>query len=136
MNDVSGTEDLDPLETREWLESIDSVLRAEGPARAHFLLERLIDHTRRAGGYLPFRPNTAYVNTIAVGHEPPYPGDRALERRVEAYIRWNAMAMWCRPIASRVSTADTSRPMPPRPRFTRWASITSGARPRPIIPAI
>ena len=93
MNDVSRTEDLDPVETREWLESIDSVLQAEGPARAHFLLERLIDHTRRAGGYLPFRPNTAYVNTIAVGQEPPYPGDRALERRIEAYIRWNAVAM-------------------------------------------
>ncbi|HEY7928432.1 MAG TPA: pyruvate dehydrogenase (acetyl-transferring), homodimeric type [Steroidobacteraceae bacterium] len=93
MNDVSRTEDLDPVETREWVESIDSVLRAEGPARAHFLLERLIDHTRRAGGYLPFRPNTAYVNTIAVGQEPPYPGDRALERRIEAYIRWNAVAM-------------------------------------------
>ncbi len=93
MNDVTSAEDLDPVETREWLESIDSVLRAEGPARAHFLLERLIDHTRRSGAYLPFRPNTAYVNTIPVGQEPAYPGDRALERRIEAYIRWNAMAM-------------------------------------------
>jgi pyruvate dehydrogenase E1 component len=94
MNDVtSSNEDLDPLETREWLESIDSVLRAEGPARAHYLLERLIDHTRRSGAYLPFRPNTAYVNTIPVVQEPSYPGDRALERRIEAYIRWNAMAM-------------------------------------------
>src|SRR5579871_2358918 len=94
MNDVSTTPaDLDPIETREWLASIDSVLRTEGPQRAHYLLERLIDHTRRAGGYLPFRPNTAYVNTIAVGQEPAYPGDRALERRIEAYIRWNAVAM-------------------------------------------
>ncbi|HEX4051739.1 MAG TPA: pyruvate dehydrogenase (acetyl-transferring), homodimeric type [Steroidobacteraceae bacterium] len=93
MNDVSSTEDLDPVETREWLESIDSVLQAEGPARAHFLLERLIDHTRRSGAYLPFRSNTAYVNTIAVGQESRYPGDRALERRIEAYIRWNAVAM-------------------------------------------
>jgi pyruvate dehydrogenase E1 component len=93
MNDVSTNEDLDPLETREWLESIDSVLRVEGPARAHYLLERLIDHARRSGAYLPFRPNTAYVNTIPVVQEPPYPGDRALERRIEAYIRWNAMAM-------------------------------------------
>jgi pyruvate dehydrogenase E1 component len=93
MNDVTSTEDLDPVETREWLESIDSVLRAEGPGRAHFLLDRLIDHSRRSGAYLPFRPNTAYVNTIPVGQEPPYPGDRALERRIEAYIRWNAVAM-------------------------------------------
>ncbi len=93
MNDVSTPSDGDPLETREWLESIDSVLRLEGPQRAHYLLERLIDHTRRSGAYLPFRPNTAYVNTIASSAQPEYPGDRALERRIEAYIRWNAMAM-------------------------------------------
>jgi pyruvate dehydrogenase E1 component len=86
-------DDVDPVETQEWLESIDSVLRVEGPERAHFLLERLIDYTRRSGLYLPFKPNTAYVNTIATGQEPQYPGDRALERRLEAYIRWNAMAM-------------------------------------------
>jgi pyruvate dehydrogenase E1 component len=93
MNDVTPPADLDPVETREWLASIDSVLRAEGPQRAHYLLERLIDHTRRSGAYLPFRPNTAYVNTIAVTAQPEYPGDRSLERRIEAYIRWNAMAM-------------------------------------------
>ncbi|MEI8297447.1 MAG: pyruvate dehydrogenase (acetyl-transferring), homodimeric type [Pseudomonadota bacterium] len=86
-------DDADPLETQEWLESIDSVLTAHGPERAHFLLERLIDHTRRAGGYLPFKPNTAYVNSISAAQEKPYPGNRALERRLEAYIRWNAMAM-------------------------------------------
>jgi pyruvate dehydrogenase E1 component len=93
MNDVNASADRDPLETREWLESIDAVLRVEGPQRAHYLLERLIDHTRRSGAYLPFRPNTAYVNTIAASAQPEYPGDRALERRIEAYIRWNAMAM-------------------------------------------
>ena len=86
-------EDADPLETQEWLESIDSILKAYGPERAHFLLERMIDHTRRAGGHLPFKPNTAYVNSISAAHEQPYPGNRALERRLEAYIRWNAMAM-------------------------------------------
>ncbi len=93
MNDVTTPGDQDPLETREWLASIESVLRAEGPQRAHYLLERLIDHTRRSGAYLPFRPNTAYVNTIAASAQPEYPGDRAIERRIEAYIRWNAMAM-------------------------------------------
>ena len=67
MTDSPKLEDLDPVETREWLESIDSVLRTQGPERAHFLLERLIDHTRRSGAYLPFKPNTAYVNTIPVG---------------------------------------------------------------------
>ncbi|HEY8538445.1 MAG TPA: pyruvate dehydrogenase (acetyl-transferring), homodimeric type [Steroidobacteraceae bacterium] len=93
MSSLSRIDDVDPDETREWLESIDSVLKTHGPERAHFLLERLIDHTRRSGGYLPFRPNTAYVNTISGSLEKEYPGDRTIERRLEAYIRWNAMAM-------------------------------------------
>ena len=86
-------DDIDPTETQEWIESIDSVLRVQGAERAHYLLERVIDHTRRSGAYLPFRPNTAYVNTISPGQEKEYPGNRALERRNEAYIRWNAIAM-------------------------------------------
>ncbi|HXY96877.1 MAG TPA: pyruvate dehydrogenase (acetyl-transferring), homodimeric type [Steroidobacteraceae bacterium] len=93
MTEPPKLEDLDPVETREWLESIDSVLKNHGPERAHYLLERLIDYTRRSGAYLPFRPNTAYVNSIPSGREPEYPGNRALERRIEAYIRWNALAM-------------------------------------------
>jgi pyruvate dehydrogenase E1 component len=93
MFEASKIEDSDPSETREWLESIDSVLRVHGAERAHYLLERVIDHTRRSGAYLPFKPNTAYVNTISTAQQLEYPGDRALERRIKAYIRWNAMAM-------------------------------------------
>jgi pyruvate dehydrogenase E1 component len=93
MTESPKLEDLDPVETQEWLESIDSVLKTHGAARAHFLLERLIDYTRRSGAYLPYKPNTAYVNTISPGQEPEYPGDRAIERRLEAYLRWNALAM-------------------------------------------
>jgi pyruvate dehydrogenase E1 component len=93
MFDASKIEDADPDETREWLESIDSVLRVHGAERAHYLLERLIDYTRRSGAHLPFKPNTAYVNSIAPAQEQEYPGDRALEKRIKAYIRWNAMAM-------------------------------------------
>ncbi|WP_129642719.1 pyruvate dehydrogenase (acetyl-transferring), homodimeric type [Peristeroidobacter agariperforans] len=93
MSEPSRFDDLDPEETREWLESIDSVIKAQGAGRAHFLLERLIDFTRRSGAYLPFKPNTAYVNTISPGQEQEYPGDRSIERRIEAFIRWNAMAM-------------------------------------------
>ena len=93
MTDAATADDLDPTETREWLESIDSVLKTHGAERAHFLLEQLIDHTRRSGGYLPFKPNTAYVNTISTGHQKDYPGSREYERRIEAYLRWNAMAM-------------------------------------------
>jgi pyruvate dehydrogenase E1 component len=93
MTQQSPFEDIDPTETQEWLESIDSVMRAQGPERAHFLLEKLVDFTRRSGAYLPFKPNTAYLNTISKAQEPEYPGDRSLERRNEAYIRWNALAM-------------------------------------------
>src|ERR1700731_4388813 len=93
MTQQSPFEDIDPIETREWLESIDSVMRAQGPERAHFLLEKLVDFTRRSGAYLPFKPNTAYLNTISRAQQPDYPGDRALERRNEAYMRWNALAM-------------------------------------------
>jgi pyruvate dehydrogenase E1 component len=93
MTPKSPFEDIDPTETQEWLESLDSVLRAQGPERAHFLLEKLVDFTRRSGTYLPFKPNTAYLNTISKVQEPEYPGDRSLERRNEAYLRWNALAM-------------------------------------------
>ena len=93
MSDTSRFDDIDPLETSEWLESIDSVLGSSGPQRAHFLLNQMIDFARRSGAYLPYTPNTAYLNTIATGRQPEYPGDRSIERRIEAYIRWNAMAM-------------------------------------------
>ncbi|MGO9804870.1 MAG: pyruvate dehydrogenase (acetyl-transferring), homodimeric type [Steroidobacteraceae bacterium] len=102
MTEPPKLEDLDPVETREWLESIDSVLKTHGPERAHYLLERLIDYTRRSGAYLPFKPNTAYVNSIPSGREPEYPGNRALERRIEAYIRWNALVMVL--LANRISS--------------------------------
>ncbi len=93
MSGPNDHHDIDPLETREWLESIDSVLRVHGGQRAHFLIDRLIDEVRRSGAYLPFSANTAYVNTIQPGREAPYPGQRSVEKRIEAYIRWNALAM-------------------------------------------
>ncbi len=93
MPDIARFQDIDPTETREWLESIESVLQVHGTDRAHFLIEQLIDHARRSGAYLPYKPNTAYLNTITVGAQAPYPGDRAIEKRIEAIIRWNAMAM-------------------------------------------
>ncbi len=93
MSSFNPFDDIDPIETTEWLESIDSVLSLHGPERAHFLLNQMIDFARRSGAYLPYTPNTAYLNTISTARQPEYPGDRSLERRIEAYIRWNAMAM-------------------------------------------
>lgn len=91
-NKAAGVDD-DALETQEWLEALEAVLDREGPERAHFLLERLIDLARRSGAYIPFSPNTAYVNTIPPGLEPAHPGNLVLEERIRSYVRWNAMAM-------------------------------------------
>ena len=56
---MAGALDVDPEETREWMEALDSVLAVEGPARAHYLLEQMIDKARRSGAYLPYSANTA-----------------------------------------------------------------------------
>jgi pyruvate dehydrogenase E1 component len=85
--------DLDPTETAEWLEALDAVLAHAGPERAHALLEALIEKSRRSGAYIPFSPNTAYINTIPPHLEEKSPGDHALEWKIRSIIRWNALAM-------------------------------------------
>ncbi|MGB5225881.1 MAG: pyruvate dehydrogenase (acetyl-transferring), homodimeric type [Arenicellales bacterium] len=85
--------DPDPRETREWLDALDSVIEVEGTDRAHYLIEKLVDKARRAGAYLPFSGNTAYVNTIPANKQMRKPGDMKIENRLKSYIRWNAMAM-------------------------------------------
>jgi len=85
--------DIDPQETQEWLEALEGVLKHEGPQRAHFLLEQLVDKARRGGAYFPFSLNTAYVNTIPTAHEERSPGNHDLENRIRAYVRWNALVM-------------------------------------------
>ncbi|MET0027552.1 MAG: pyruvate dehydrogenase (acetyl-transferring), homodimeric type [Candidatus Thiodiazotropha sp.] len=94
--------DIDPIETQEWLDALEAVLENEGVERAHFLIERLVDKARRSGAHLPFSANTAYVNTIPVTKQQRFPGDRAMERRIRSFIRWNAMAMVVQ--ANRIST--------------------------------
>ena len=85
-------QDTDPLETREWLDALDAVLEVEGPERAHFLLESLVDKARRSGTNLPYTPTTAYINTIPPHAEDPLPGDQEMEHRIRSLIRWNAVA--------------------------------------------
>ncbi|TKS54967.1 pyruvate dehydrogenase (acetyl-transferring), homodimeric type [Luteimonas yindakuii] len=85
--------DTDPTETREWVESIKAVIDADGPERAHHLLENMVELTRRAGAHMPFAPTTEYINTIPAHLEPKMPGDSDLEWRIRSIIRWNAMAM-------------------------------------------
>ena len=90
---MAAKPDLDPQETQEWLDALDGVLENEGVERAHFLLERLIEKARRSGAYMPYSANTAYLNSIPLIHQPPFPGDRSMERRIRSFVRWNAMAM-------------------------------------------
>ena len=90
---MNAADDIDSLETQEWLDALAAVLEREGPERAHYLLERLIDLARRSGAQIPFRANTAYLNTIPAGLEAVSPGNQELEARIRHYIRWNAMAM-------------------------------------------
>src|SRR5437870_5023107 len=85
--------DPDALETQEWLDALESCLEREGPERAHYLLEKLVDKARRSGAYIPFSLNTAYLNTIPVHMEERSPGDHALEERIRSFCRWNAMVM-------------------------------------------
>jgi pyruvate dehydrogenase E1 component len=85
--------DLDPHETAEWLEALDQIIDEEGPDRAAYLLEQLNQRARLCGVQAPVHLNTPYINTIPPESEAPYPGDRALERRIKSIIRWNAMAM-------------------------------------------
>ncbi len=85
--------DPDTQETQEWLDALEAVIEQEGPERAHYLIERLVELARRTGINLPYKATTAYINTIPPGKETPLPGDPELEARVRNYVRWNALAM-------------------------------------------
>jgi len=85
--------DIDPQETAEWLDSFDSVVDQRGRTRARFLLMKLLERARAQQVGFPATVSTPYVNTIPADEEPWFPGDEYLERRIRAYIRWNAAVM-------------------------------------------
>jgi pyruvate dehydrogenase E1 component len=85
--------DLNPQETSEWLEALEQVVEEGGPDRAAWLLSQLSDRAVRLGVKPPANVTTPYLNTIPVEEQAPYPGDRAIERRIKSLIRWNAAAM-------------------------------------------
>jgi pyruvate dehydrogenase E1 component len=85
--------ELEAVETREWLESLDDVLQIGGPERVQRLLKQLELHAYEAGVRMPFSANTPYINTIPAEEQPPFPGSREIERRIKSLVRWNAMAM-------------------------------------------
>ena len=90
MSEVSKV-DIDALETKEWLEALESVVRTEGVERAQFLLEQVLEQARLEGVDMPTGVTTNYINTIPPQQEPAYPGDVNLERRIRSVIRWNAI---------------------------------------------
>jgi len=94
--------DIDPQETQEWLDALESILEHEGVERAHFILEHLVAKARKSGAYLPYSATTAYLNTIPPAREERSPGDPGIEWRIRSLVRWNAMAMVIK--ANRISS--------------------------------
>ncbi|MDD5577989.1 MAG: pyruvate dehydrogenase (acetyl-transferring), homodimeric type [Methylobacter sp.] len=93
ISEITGQNDIDPEETREWIESLQAVLENDGSERAHFLIEQMVAVTRHSGFDIPFSANTAYLNTIPVARQAQYPGDTTIELKIRSYVRWNAMMM-------------------------------------------
>jgi len=85
--------DIDPEETREWVDSFDAIVDARGKGRARYLLMKLLERAREQQVGFPATVSTPYVNTIPPHQEPWFPGDEHIERRIRAYIRWNAAVM-------------------------------------------
>jgi pyruvate dehydrogenase E1 component len=90
---ITQTVDADPVETQEWLDSLEYIMTSKGTDRAKYLLSVLEARARLEGVDLPIKSNTAYINTIAKHEQPPYPGNREIERRIKSFVRWNAMSM-------------------------------------------
>lgn len=90
---VIEQEDVDPTETREWIDALEAVLEHEGKERAHFLIEKLVAVARQSGSDIPFSANTAYINTISLAQQIKFPGNLTIERKIRSYVRWNAMMM-------------------------------------------
>jgi len=92
-NDPHRSTKPDDLEIHEWLDSLEYVLKHESKEQAQKILQQLQLRAQEAGVTLPFTINTPYLNTISKDKQPPYPGNRELERRIKSIIRWNAMAL-------------------------------------------
>jgi pyruvate dehydrogenase E1 component len=90
---VNQLPDTDPDETQEWLDSLDAVVDTHGKTRARFLLSKLLERARASQVSFPATVSTPYINTIPREAEPWFPGDEYIERRIRAFVRWNAAAM-------------------------------------------
>ncbi|MEY4624628.1 MAG: 2-oxo-acid dehydrogenase subunit, homodimeric type, partial [Pseudomonadota bacterium] len=90
---ANGSQDIDPIETKEWIDALNGVIKQEGVDRAAFLIDEQISHARVSGVVQPFHAETPYINTIPVEQQAKLPGDQEIEHKIRSYTRWNAMAM-------------------------------------------
>jgi pyruvate dehydrogenase E1 component len=90
---ANGSQDIDPIETKEWIDALNGVIQQEGVDRAAFLIDEQISHARVSGVVTPFHAETPYINTIPVEQQARLPGDQEIEHKIRSYTRWNAMAM-------------------------------------------
>jgi len=86
-------DDIDPVETNEWIDSLNSVIENDGSSRASYLLNKVINQAYKSGLVLPDTRTTPYINTIPPEAQEKSPGDQNIEKKIRAYIRWNAAAM-------------------------------------------
>lgn len=93
MNNEKDLKKLKEIENKEWQESLDYILKTQGPKRVTELLRKLQIYAQEHGVKIPFTANTPYINTIPPEKQPVFPGSREIERRIKSIIRWNAMAM-------------------------------------------
>ena len=118
--------DIDREETREWLESLDAAIDSDGRQRARYLMLRLLERARERQVGVPGLRSTDYINTIPPEREPWFPGDEDIERRIRAYIRWNAAIM--------VSRANKSRRRRRPHRHLRLGRVAVRGRLQPLLP--
>ena len=134
----SQTPDVDPEETAEWLESLDAVLEKAGRGRARYLMLKMLERAREKNVGVPALRSTDYVNTIPASREPDFPGDEHIERRIRAYVRWNAAIMVSRAnrpeigvgghIATYASAASRSSSEPAPSSSTATPAVACGTK--------
>ena len=93
LTKVADASDLDPQETREWLDALSAVRGHRGNDRAEFVVNSVIDAARSSGLIIQQTLTTPYCNTIPLNQQPELPGDRAIEHKLRSIIRWNALAI-------------------------------------------
>ena len=89
----ASKDDIDPIETNEWIDSLNSVIENDGYSRASYLLNKVIDQAYKSGLVLPDTRTTPYINTIPPEAEIKSLGDQNIEKKIRAYVRWNAAAI-------------------------------------------